>query len=122
MTNSIKTINFSSAAQAMAGASQFSSSEPLYIGIVSKKNGFHHVGISNHSDWSSVPVSTEELVGVYNVSHMSGQEAMFAALKIGDAAKKAKAAGLGQELVNRMVDQAARGFENKELFVARRAA
>ena len=115
-------IRLASAAQGMAHASQYVAGKPLYIGIVSKKNGFHHVGISNHPDWSNVPGNKEKLVGVYNVSHMSGQEAMFAALKIGDAAKEAKAAGLGRELVNRMVDQAARQFENKELFVARRAA
>jgi len=121
MTN-LNHTRISSAASPMAHASEYVPGEPLYIGIVSKKNGFHHVGIGNHSDWSNVPANKEELVGVYNISHMSGQEAMFAALKIGDAAKKAKAAGLGRELVNRMVDQAARGFENKELFVARRAA
>ena len=121
MTNT-DIITDESASAAITKCSALITGEPLYIGIVSKKNGFHHVGISNHPDWSNVPGNKEKLVGVYNVSHMSGQEAMFAVLKIGDAAKKAKAAGIGRELVNRMVDQAARQFENKELFVARRAA
>ena len=53
---------------------------------------------------------------------MSPRDAMFAALQMGEDAKKAKEFGLGKDHVNRLLDQTGRKFENKDLVVVRLAA
>ena len=121
MTN-INHIENQSPAAAMSVCSALITGEPVYIGIISKKNGHYRVGVSETPEWSSVLGRKEKLVGVYSVPHMSQKEAMFAALQIGQAAKKAKKAGIRREQLNRLVDQAARRFENQELAVIQIAA
>ena len=122
MLNSTEIRTFKSAAHAMAEASALVLDKHLFIGIICKGNGYHHVGISNSDDWSVVCGDNEEVVGSYNVSHMSPRDAMFAALQMGEEAKEAKEFGLGKDHVNRLLDQTGRKFENKDLVVVRLAA
>ena len=122
MLNSTEIRTFKSAAHAMAEASALVLDKHLFIGIICKGNGYHRLGISDSDDWSVVCGDNEEVVGSYNVSHMSPRDAMFAALQMSEEAKEAKEFGLGKDHVNRLLDQTGRKFENKDLVVVKLAA
>ena len=91
--------------------SDYVTGEPLFIGVVCKGNGYHHVGISDCDDWSMTVGLNEKVVGVYSVPHLTEQEAMFCVLQVGQAAKRATKLGVDKKKVNRWIDQACQKLE-----------
>ncbi|MFZ8912451.1 MAG: hypothetical protein ACO2Y4_05435 [Burkholderiaceae bacterium] len=77
--------------------------EPLYVGAVQKRNGYHQFFMSNNSDMTDATSKKKKLIGVWNLSHLSQKEAFLVVREVAVAVKNVREMGVSFKNQNEMI-------------------